>query len=379
MTPQKVRNKCVICNGTRLEHVYTFDLFPVYMGVSDNAVVDDDIYNDMIWAICKDCGCVQLKYLVDLSILYHKGHNSGCGKTWQNHHEEFSEFVVKYCGSNILEIGGGNLKLADLVTDGRGDLNFIVVDSNCEKPDKQNITTKSAFFDYENYETEYDIDTIVHSHVLEHFYEPILVLQKFAEILGAGEKMIMSVPLLDVMIDRNFTNSLNFEHTYMLSEKILDYMVRSSGFKIVDKKLFNPYNIFVACERVPEISNLVVDDLYTKNLDLFNKFIKFHENFISEVNNMENDNLYVFGGHIFTQYLLRFGLNENKFLCVLDNDPNKIGKRLYGTNLYVESPRVLSDVKDPVVVLRAAQFSKEIKNDIIKNINSRSVFVEGRI
>lgn len=375
-TLQLVRSRCVICNASRLKPAHTFELFPVYMGVSDNDIIAHDICKDMVWIICEECGCIQLKGLVELSILYHKGHNSACGKTWDNHHKEFSEFVIKHCGSNVLEIGGGNLKLANLVTDKIDDLNFIVLDSNCEEPGKRNIITKSEFFDYENYETEHSIDTIVHSHVLEHFYEPLRAMQKFAEILNAGEKMIMSVPLLDAMIDNNFTNSLNFEHTYMLSEKLLNYMVESNGFKIVDKKLFNLYNIFIVCERVLEAPSLVFENLYAKNLGLFNKFIKFHKNFVNKINEINNDDLYIFGGHIFTQYLFKFGLNKDKFLCVLDNDPNKIDKRLYGTDLYVRSPKILSTVKEPVIVLRAAQFSEEIKEDIIENINSGTVFIE---
>lgn len=369
----EVRNKCIIC-GNGLELLHRFKSFPVYMGVSDNNI-DNDVFSDMIWVICKNCGCIQLEKLIDLSVLYHKGHNSAYGKTWEYHHKKFSDVVSKYCGTSVLEIGGGNLKLANLVTDKRSDVKFTVIDSNCEKSNKQNIITKIEFFDYKNYNTEYEVDTIVHSHVLEHFYEPIKNIQMFAKILKKGQRMIMSVPLLDVMVNNNFTNGINFEHTYMLSEELLDFIVKKNGFKIIHKELFNPYNIFVVCEKTDVGTDIPINNLYEKNLSLFTNFINFHKDFINKVNEIDRNGFYVFGGHIFSQYLFMFGLSFSRCICILDNDPNKIDKRLYGTELYVRSPKILADVEIPVVVLRAAQFSDEIKNDIIKNINSKTIFI----
>ena len=53
-----------------------------------------------------------------------------------------------------------------------------------------------------------------------------------------------------------------------------------------------------------------------------------------------------------------------------NNDPKKQGKRLYGTNLMVQSPSVLREVKNPIVILRAGVYNQEIKDDILSNINS---------
>jgi hypothetical protein len=344
------------------------------MGISDKKEPSDDIYSDMIWVICKSCGCVQLKNLIDLSILYHRGHNSAYGKTWKKHHSDFSEFVKKYCGKSVLEIGGGNLKLAELVTN--DDLKFTVYDTNCGKSDNQNIITKKEFFDYNNYDVDYDIDTIIHSHVLEHLYDPKEYMKIFSGMLKEGQRLIMSVPLLDEMVKNKFTNSINFEHTYMISKQLLYFLINKTGFKVLDVKKFNSYNIFIACEKVNDTHEINLKNEYERNLNIFNEFIGFHESFVEKINDMDGSDFYIFGGHIFTQYLFEFGLDHKKFICVLDNDPNKIGRRLYGTNLTVHSPKILSDVKKPKVVLRAAQFSEEIKSDILININNKTYFIE---
>jgi len=62
-------------------------------------------------------------------------------------------------------------------------------------------------------------------------------------------------------------------------------------------------------------------------------------------------------------------------VCLLDNDPQKHGKRLYGTHLKVASPKVLQDVSSPMVILKAGVYNEEIKRDIMENINDRVIFI----
>ena len=56
----------------------------------------------------------------------------------------------------------------------------------------------------------------------------------------------------------------------------------------------------------------------------------------------------------------------SKVRCILDNDKNKKDRRLYGTNLMVDSPNCLNGIKDPEVVLKAGVYNNEIKNDCLK-------------
>ena len=86
------------------------------------------------------------------------------------------------------------------------------------------------------------------------------------------------------------------------------------------------------------------------------------------------DNVYLFGAHVFSQTLLNFGIDENSIVSILDNDTKKQGKRLYGTNLTIQSPEVLRDVDSPTVILRAGVYTEEIKDQIL-NINSTTRFV----
>ena len=85
--------------------------------------------------------------------------------------------------------------------------------------------------------------------------------------------------------------------------------------------------------------------------------------------------MYLFGAHIFSQYLLAFGLDEKDLVCILDNDVEKENKRLYGTNLISHSPKILKDVDEALVILRAGGYNDEIKQDILDNINPKIRFI----
>jgi hypothetical protein len=52
----------------------------------------------------------------------------------------------------------------------------------------------------------------------------------------------------------------------------------------------------------------------------------------------------------------------------------KQGKRLYGTSLKVKSPKILKGRENVAVIVKAAQYSKEIKDDIYNNINNKVIF-----
>ena len=73
--------------------------------------------------------------------------------------------------------------------------------------------------------------------------------------------------------------------------------------------------------------------------------------------------------------MLATGIDEKRIISVLDNDESKQNKRLYGSKLFVSSPKILAKYKKPCVILRAGVYSKEIKEDIIQNINKNTIFI----
>ena len=111
---------------------------------------------------------------------------------------------------------------------------------------------------------------------------------------------------------------------------------------------------------------------------MFTEYINKHVEDVQNINQITQNSsipVYIFGAHVFTQYLINFGLDVTKIVSLLDNDVKKENKRLYGTNLISKLPKILKDVPEALVVLRAGVYNEEVKNDILSNINPNITFI----
>jgi hypothetical protein len=121
----------------------------------------------------------------------------------------------------------------------------------------------------------------------------------------------------------------------------------------------------------------LIPEIYQINKEALLNYIKYIENLVLTINeNIKNQqDVYLFGGHIFSQFLIYMGLDITNIKCILDNDETKQDKRLYGTNLIVSSPKILEGVKNPKIILCVATYKKEIESDILTNINKDAIFI----
>jgi len=373
------RDSCPITGENDLELLHSFKNFPIYMGCV-NSNQNDDVLSDMNWFIGKKNGVIQLNPLIPLETLYSQSHGSGTvGKLWELHHKSFAEFISKFKLQNILEIGSGHGKLIENYFSYYPDSRWTVVEPNPKIKKDHRIKVYQGLFD-ENFNFNNNIEGVVHSHVIEHLYFPHNLLKNIYNKIKIGTFHIFSVPNLEVMIEKKYTNALNFEHTLFLNEELIEEILEVSGFEIIEKKKFmEDHSIFYATKKIDAFKKKIFNNNYKKNKEIYKKYIDFHKELVTNINKKINETqteIYLFGAHVFSQFLLNFGLKENKIKCILDNDEKKQDKRLYGTNLKVYSPKILKSVRNATVILRSGVYNNEIKNDIINNINKNVVFWE---
>lgn len=371
------RNQCVVSGSKKWETLYTFKDFPVFMGCTEKPQ-ETDLKADMEWIFFSDSGMIQLREPLPLDIVYSEFHNSGCvGRLWELHHSKFAEFIGKTKPKNILEIGGGH-GILSLNYDKIDNTNWTIIEPNPTPLKNVKANFIKGFFD-ENFKTEFSIDAVVHSHVFEHLYDPKSFIENISNILEEGKELIFSIPNMNEMLRRKYTNFLNFEHTYFLSEEFVYFLLSSNNFEIKDKKYFmEDHSIFFRAVKNKSITKTLLGGEAFNNKSLFLGYVKHHIELTKELNQKIHNtgsNVYLFGAHVFSQYLFSFGLEQSKISFILDNDVKKQGKRLYGTDLFVKSPKTLSEEKNPVVILRAGVYNEEIKNDILENINSKTIFI----
>jgi hypothetical protein len=336
-----------------------------------------DEFEDMIWCECENCGLIQLKELVPLDKLYQKAHNPAIGKTWEKHHKDFSAFILENTTktdlSKVVELGGGNLKLYNNLK--FNVKNYVVLDTHeYEKDEKNdNLTFIKQLFDLNTLNIKPTLT--IHSHTFEHFYEPVKTFIEIYNILEENGLMVASIPNIANVINDGYGNGINFEHSFVISKKTIRNFLKFSGFELVKIINYSPYNFFIVAKKTTSIEKVFS---YEKQRNYFNNFILKSSNLISKINSniKEKEKSFIFGCHIFTQYLLNIDPNiENLFNGVLDNDPAKVGQRLYGCNLQTFSPSLLKNIENPSVVLAAGVYTNEIKKQLLE-INSNTNFVE---
>ncbi len=374
------RNHCVVSGREDLELLYRFKRFPVFMGCVEYPPVADECA-EMSWWISRTTGSLQLNPLIPIEVLYRQSHGAGSiGALWYRHHSEFAKFVCEHSPGCVLEIGGGHGILAQNCLQHSPDVRWTIVEPNPTIPLDSNVRVIRQLFDAK-FIIDEEVDTVVHSHLLEHIYGPLEFMAQLSHSLKQGKKHLFSVPHLQIMLERKYTNCINFEHTVFLTEPFIEYILQCNGFMVKEKRYFlDDHSIFYATIRDDAATNVArLPNEYNRNQQIYMDYIQYHIDLIKELNSKmlnQRGDIFLFGGHVFAQYLLGFGLDESRIQRILDNDPHKQGRRLYGSNLMVQSPKILRNVDNSVVILRAGVYNSEIKEDILNNINPNTVFWE---
>ena len=370
------RTKSLLTGKANVEPLHTFRHFPVFMGCTQQPP-EEDLFADMEWQICRDTGIIQLAKLLPLEILYQNQHNEGCGAVWTEHYLELTKFIAKYGPKRVLEIGGAHGIVAQQYVSMHPNAEWTIIEPNPTFSGEDRIRVLKGWFD-DAFSFDREVDAVVHSHVFEHTYDPPRFLSHIASFLPAGKLQIFAFPNMYELVKKKYTSGLNFEHTAFLTEDITEYLLARNGFRVLEKSYFKDHSIFYATEKIhPPASLPVFENRYAEYRDLFMEFVNYHLELIADLNekiSKATTSVYLFGAHIFSQYLIGFGLHTDAIVAVLDNGAAKQGKRLYGTKFNAESPKVLVG-KGPVnIILKAGIYNEEIKKDILENINSEAVF-----
>lgn len=373
------RDRCAVTGAQDLEPLDGVRNFPVFMGCV-NTPRENDVVADMMWSISRSSGLVQLNELIPLDVLYPESHGSGgVGSLWDKHHKAFAKFLHRFSPSRVFEVGGAHGILAKEYQQ-LARILWTVLEPNPWPVAGCDARFIKGFFD-DMFSYVEPFDVVVHSHVFEHIYEPDRFMAHLAGFIAEGKRLVFTLPNMQKMLERKYTNCINFEHTIFLTETYVEFLLAKYGFRLTDKEYFlEDHSIFYSAVRDRTVEPAALPaGLYEKNKSIYTSYVRYHEELTSTLNSKipsYREPVYLFGAHVFAQYLIVVGLDTSRIVCLLDNDVKKQGKRLYGTGLMVKSPKVLADVRDPVIILKAGVYNKEIRDDILKNINNRATFLE---
>lgn len=364
------RLNCCICDSGSFLSALEISKFPILMGTTlqDSSL---DFFHDLKWAICSNCGCIQLLELIPLAILYSEHHSAGAiGEIWQQHHEEFAKFILSTNPENICEIGSAHGRLSQIILDSKPDLQYTIIEPAPLNLDSRVKTVVGIAEDHLDIIAQNKV--VVHSHVLEHVYNAKDFLTSLSKVMKLGSSMFISFPNIQELIDTGGSNSLNFEHTYFLDPAQLNSLLRTNGFTVIKQQSYLRHSYFLQVTKTSnqDLVQLPLENIRTKSLTFvamwqtLSEFVEYANRIIKK----EPIPTYIFGAHVFSQALFSMGLSEKDIDGVLDNSAGKLGQRLYGTNLKVSNPSAIQGLDKVRVILKASHYQEEIRTQL-KNLN----------
>ena len=361
----------LLTDENTMEYLYTLKDFPVSL----SCVPVDLNHNktlDMIFEICKKTGIIQIKNAPALNDIYISPHNSSYGKVWYNLFEMFAQILFKYINKpvNILEIGGGALLLASKILKNNHINKYCVYEKNLtlKHSNDNRINIVDEYFTT-NTEINEHYDFYIHSHVLEHVWNPKEFIESIGYNISTNSYHCFIVPHLKDTFSKKYTNALDFEHNFFIIEDYIDIILHNNNFEIIEKSFYLDHSIIYITKKI-ETNDLILKsfpNLYAENKIIAMDFYNYHNNLIKKLNEQIDKfkgDIYLFGGTGFSIYLIVFGLKTDRIVFILDNDTEKENKKVYGTNFVVKNPKIIKDKPNVAVIVKAASYQQEIEKQL---------------
>jgi len=319
---------------------------------------------------CEACKSYQTQYLGNVDIIYNYHANSH-GTIRSSMDEKFASFICLNPNiSHIMEIGGGNGGLSDIIIEKQPHVDYTIVDPTYSG--RMNGKTILRNF-FENISTDdIHVDTIVMSHVFEHFYEPTKILERFKEC-SSIRSIFLNLPDLESYIQQDNYHVLNPEHIFYVENQFIINLFKKYGFIMKNIYYHQKHSVFFEFERqFDNTANAITLINYKSETDvpqfferIFNKVCRIYD----MIHQHPDKKVYIWPCSMHTIYLLSLGLNPDKITAILDNAPHKIGQYLYGfKKLCIPFDTILNSIEPCIVILNGGCYNQEIIDKSSNNI-----------
>jgi len=363
MEKQKHKEDVGVIKKKIKNEMIKWENIPILQSSTLDDIKDDLLYNFEL-DIDKNTGLVFQKNIPNQEILYKYSRNSAIGKVWKNHHNDFYNFIINNIdleNKDICEIGSGSGYLAKKISK--------KYKIDCYEP-SPNFKSNSNISIIKKFFNDTDIrkyDVIILSHTLEHVPNIDNFLLMIKNRLNTNGKLVLSFPNLSKGLENDYINIFPTEHISFFTVKSTERILNKNYFQNCIIKEYNNHSIF-------SISELFSYNTYKKcdnsEISLIKKEINdYYNRLLKKIdltkNLLEKENkIYIFGCHVMTSIFIYLSkIDQKKIISILDNDPLKHNKRLYGTNLYCRAP---SEVEKGTILLNGSTYHDEIKKSLLE-------------
>ena len=343
------RDHCVICSSSDFVAINSFPHFPI-MAISNNSI--EEHYFDFNLIACKRCNCLQLQNLSNPSILYSDVYtNATFSPIWIEHHKVFSHFILSNTTeTSFLEIGANKGELYTLLSNERT-IEYSVLDMYRHPSLPSTIHYVQGNCETYNFS---GVDSVILSHVFEHLYSPHLFIQNIRK--ARVSSIFITIPDFNGLLEDKSPLIINSQHTFYCGVDYIVYIMSLYNYKCESSFL---YNISPKSSMFKFVLNTTTmpTSIPSTNIQLFKDI------YIDKIQSMSSIdiplNSYIIPSGMYGQFLYHTISKKENIIGFLDNNSERHGKKLYGTDKIVFNPTHI-DYNNVNVIVCECPYKDEI-------------------
>ncbi len=242
------------------------------------------------------------------------------------------------------------------------------------------VTFRREFFEPEQHIAELRPDIIVARHVLEHILDPLSLVQAThvaAAVEGSPCRLFVEVPCIDRCFDTGRTADFFYEHYSHFTTSSFTAMLHHGGSDV--ESIEHGYGD----EVVMGVCSLGSQSVHRR----LQETERFHERSAKTRRTVRRqlDRLYDRGLRVAlwggtgkaAMFMNTFGADANRFPCVVDSDPDKVGTFVPGTGQEIRFRDELRARPADVIIITTQWRAREIVAEIERcEISCGSILVE---
>lgn len=377
---------CIICDSNNLKiilNVEDYPFFTVPVTKKDKSAIlntHDNLFDELCYWACKDCGHVQINNLPNENIideLYTKYYTYP-SPLEDNFEPVRDNYFINYFKNTIypfsktqnlntvLEIGCydgyilkclsniGYLTLGCDPSNGADIGNLYGLDIRKEKFSSENFVSADESF-----------DIIISRHFIEHVFDPYEYIKEFGKVLKHNGVLIIETPNIKHFLKKGLLEVFSLQHISLFSETSLKYALEKSGFQILFTDESTDSLIITAKKSINV--KATVGNNYNNIIDNFNKQVCTNKLILSNILN-DPTNLFnsigIWGAGGFGIATIKLYNIETKYIkYFIDSDPNKWDMEYLNYTIPIVPPSFAKD-NPPSIIIIASMYSKNIVDNM---------------
>jgi len=372
-----IKTKCISCKTkNKFTNIFFAKKFPIFFGAVPTDLKSVKDYPLEI-SCCKNCNLIQQSKKIKESVVnkIYESYYYNCpaptiskiGKS------EINKFLEYFKGRNnkkgkVLEIACFDGYILRKLKKEKWDV------YGCDpSPTTKNLIkilgkkkVKQNYFSKKLFETKFDI--IIFRNLLEHIYDIHGFLREIKNSLKNDGKIYIDVPNVKEILKLGGFGSFFHQHISYFSIETLNDVLKKNDFVIKNYFEGNP-NMFVEAKIKKKNENFPIFKKYNPKINNVKKKYKIFKKKLNSIFIKNKENKFVLFGasSVATtmMYTLKNSIKKN-IVLVIDNDLQKHGKLLSGSNLNISHPKMIKKIFYDKVFILTYYFADQVKKTLKK-------------